>query len=66
MESDKHYKENFEALDTAEMEIKTEQAAAPKDGEEPGTEEQRQQLLRKARYTILQRTFFAPEEAALH
>lgn len=39
MESDKHYKENFEALDTAEMEIKTEQAAAPKDGEEPGTEE---------------------------
>lgn len=64
IEIDKHYKEHFESLDNAEMEIRSEQAASPKD-EDHGGEEQRQQMLKRARYGILQRTFFAPEEAAL-
>lgn len=41
MEIDKHYKEVHEALDNAEMEIKCEQAAAPKDGDDPHTEDSR-------------------------
>jgi len=42
MEIDKQYKEQCENLDNAEMEIRSEQAASPKDGEDHGNEEHRQ------------------------
>lgn len=50
LDLDKKYKEVHEALDNAELEIKSEQALAPKDGDDPTSEDQRQNMLRKARF----------------
>ena len=66
LELDRKYKDVYEALDNAELEIRSEQALQPKDGDDPSTEEGRQAMLRKARFQFMQRSFFAPEEAALH
>lgn len=49
LELDRKYKDVYEALDNAELEIRSEQALQPKDGDDPSTEEGRQAMLRKAR-----------------
>ena len=50
LDADKKYKEVHEALDNAELEIKSEQALQPKDGDDPHSEDHRQNMLRKARF----------------
>jgi hypothetical protein len=66
MDFDKNYKELHEALDQTELESKIEAAVAPREGDEPLNDDARQTALKKAKFNLITRTFFAPEEAALH
>ena len=64
MEMGKKYREAHEALDNAEIEIKSEQMC-PKEGDEPTSDSVRKINIEKAKFTLYTRGFFAPEEAAL-
>ena len=65
IESDKHYKEAQDPLDSAELEMKAEQANVPKEGD-AWTEEQRLANLKRMKHQLLTKTFYDPEGMISH
>lgn len=66
IEADKLYKEQNEALDIAELDIKAEASVALKEGQEPLTEDAKVGVLRKARFAAVTKTFYDPEGTIVH
>jgi len=66
MELDTTYKTNHEELDNAELATKAEQGIQAEEGEEPLTEEQKTQALKKQRFHLITKTFYDPAGAAKH
>lgn len=66
MESDKIYKETHEALDATEIETRAEAAAAPKEGDEPITEDTKIGLIKKAKFEVMTQCFYDPEGTVIH
>lgn len=66
MEEDRKYRDTYDALDNAEIEARVEEMCAPKNGDQPLTEEEHAFEVRKAKMAIATEAFFAPEKALLH
>jgi hypothetical protein len=66
MEVERIYKEQFEALDNAEIESRAEKAIALLDPAEISTEDLKQNQLRRARFAELTKCFYNPEGVVAH
>lgn len=66
LDADKNYKETFEIQDAAELEARTEAAAAPKEGEDPITEDAKASRIKKAKFEVLTKGFYDPEGTVIH
>ena len=66
LESDRVYKETYEAQDQAEIEQRAEQAASPKEGEEILTDDQKNTVIKKAKFEVLTKCFYDPEGIVTH
>lgn len=66
MEFTKMYKEQNEAQDLAELEIRAEQNIQQKEGSEPMTEEQKIGHMKRARLAQISKTFYDPEGIIVH
>jgi len=64
MAQDKEYKELYEQIDLNEIEKEIEDHLAPREGEDPMTEEEKALEAKKKRLAIWTRMFYAPQAAA--
>ncbi len=60
------YKEQLEAQDLAQLDKLAEEASVPGESQDPFTEDQKNQAMKKARFVHLTKTFYDPEGFLLH